>query len=71
MEDLSEDLLRGADEIAKFMGLKPRQIYHLNANHRVPFFKIGNAICARKSRLERWLEEQENANSGPVNDNRY
>ncbi len=62
--NLGDDLLRGADEIAEFVfgdaGHRRRIYYHASdAKIRMPVFRIGNVICARRSTLMRWIEEQE------------
>lgn len=59
--DLSHDLLRGAEEIAEFLfGDRKlrRRVYHLRAS-RLPTFRLGSMICARKSVLLKWIAEQE------------
>ena len=61
---LADDLLRGAEEIAEFMfgdRKHRRKVYYLvgDAKVRMPHFKLGSIICARKSRLLRWIVEQE------------
>ena len=59
---LSDDLLRGADEIAEFFfgsRSQRRKIYHLAETSRLPVFRMGSVLCARKSRLLSWIEEQE------------
>lgn len=56
---LADDMIRGADAIADWMGLNRRQIYHLAATSRLPVFKMGSILCARKSRLMDWIKEQE------------
>lgn len=61
---LSEDLLRGADEIAKFIygtARRRRSVYHLAENHGLPVFRFGALICARRSTLEAWIIRQEKA----------
>jgi hypothetical protein len=58
---LATDLLRGADEIAEFLfGDKQqrRKVYHL-ANSRLPTFRLGSLLCARRSTLLEWIAEQE------------
>lgn len=58
----SKDVLRGAEEIALFLyGDRElrRKVYHLAATSNLPWFKLGSMICARKSVLLRWVEEQE------------
>lgn len=62
---LAIDLLRGAEEIAEYAyGDKRfvRRVYHLAETKRIPVFKLGILLCARKSRLLSWIEEQESAN---------
>ncbi len=53
------DLLYGAPDIAEFLGLRVRQVRHLCEAGRLPTFKIGGKICARRPTLRRWLVEQE------------
>lgn len=59
---LADDMLQGAEAIGTFMGMEPRQVYH--QRKRLPTFKIGALICARKSTLMRWIEEQEAKSMG-------
>ena len=61
---LSDHLLRGANQIAKFMfgDVKHRRkVYYLTgeATKGLPHFKMGSVICARKSTLMNWIAEQE------------
>ncbi len=56
------DLLYGAIAIARFLGIMPRQTRHLSFTGRIPTFKIGRNVCARKSTLTAWLEQQEHTN---------
>ncbi|KPQ04301.1 MULTISPECIES: hypothetical protein [Paracoccaceae] len=63
---LAEDLLRGADAIALFVfgdAKERRKVYYYasEAKVRMPTFRMGNVICARKSRLLDWIEQQEAA----------
>jgi predicted DNA-binding transcriptional regulator AlpA len=58
---LCEDLLRGAAAIAAFMGFERRQIYHLVSKNILPTFRGGDIVCARKSTLLAWIEQQEAA----------
>lgn len=62
--NLAEDLLRGADAIATFVFGGPqhrRKVYYYatDAKVRMPVFRIGAVICARKSTLIEWIEQQE------------
>ncbi len=61
---LADDLLRGAEAIAVFVfgdAKHRRKVYYYasDAKVRLPVFRIGNVICARKSRLMDWIEFQE------------
>ncbi len=61
---LGPDLLRGADQIAEFMFGTPmerRKIYHLADTKKLPVFRLGALLCARKSTLLTWIEAQEQA----------
>jgi hypothetical protein len=39
-----------------------RRVYHICSTSRLPHFKLGALLCARKSKLIEWIESQE-ANS--------
>ncbi len=59
---LADDLLDGADKISVFLfgdEKKRRRVYHLVETARLPHFRLGGIVCARKSRLIQWIEEQE------------
>jgi len=61
---LADDLLRGADAIAIFVfgdAKARRKVYYYagEAKVRMPTFRMGNVICARKSTLRNWIEIQE------------
>jgi len=63
---LADDLLRGADAIAIFVfgdAKARRKVYYYagEAKVRMPTFRMGNVICARKSKLLDWIEQQETA----------
>lgn len=56
------DILYGAEEIALFLfGDKAhrRRVYRKISKYRLPVFRIGEHICARKSVLLAWIAEQE------------
>ena len=60
-----DDLLEGAQQIAHFLGVKPRKIYAATSEApdgkpRLPVFRIGRTLYARKSKLREWIERQEN-----------
>jgi hypothetical protein len=61
---LGDDLLHGAEAIAVFVfgnEKHRRKVYHYagDAKVRLPVFRIGNVICACKSKLIEWIEAQE------------
>lgn len=58
-EPLHNDLLFGAEALALELGMTKRQIYHAAAAQHIPFFKIGSALCARRSTLVKWMAQQE------------
>jgi len=64
--ELSKDLLRGAEEIGEYLygPNRRRKIYHLVATSNLPVFKLGSMICARKSVLLKWIEDQEGRHAG-------
>ncbi|MGC8535508.1 MAG: hypothetical protein ACP5QR_08225 [Rhizomicrobium sp.] len=60
--EFATDILRGAEAIAEFLFGSPderRKVYHLAATSRLPTLKLGSMICARKSVLLKWIEDQE------------
>lgn len=59
---LADDILTGADAIAEFIfgdSRDRRKIYHLAEKSRLPVFRLGAVLCARKSVLLSWIGEQE------------
>ncbi|ETD85846.1 hypothetical protein ACTTAF_17480 [Rhodobacter capsulatus] len=66
---LGDDLLHGADAIARFMfgdAKHRRKVYYLTgeAPRGMPHFKMGSVICARKSTLLNWIAQQERFTPG-------
>lgn len=63
---LADDLLRGADEIAEFIfgerGSR-RKVYYLAECTRLPVFRLGSVLCARRSVLLNWIAGQESRTS--------
>lgn len=64
---IGEDLLEGAGAIAGFVygdrSMK-RKIYHLVDGGLFPAFRLGDKVCARKSTVLAWIEQQEEALRG-------
>jgi hypothetical protein len=59
---LAHDLLRGADQIADFLfgdTTQRRQVYYLAETSRLPVFRLGTKLCARRSVLMAWIASQE------------
>jgi hypothetical protein len=61
-QPLADDILRGADQIAEFIfgdrGSR-RKVYYLCECTRLPVFRLGSVLCARKSVLLGWISGQE------------
>jgi hypothetical protein len=65
-QSLADDILRGAEEIAAYVYGDPgsrRKIYHLAETSRFPIFRLGSVLCARKSKIQAWIVEQEERGS--------
>ena len=69
MFHLPEDILKGAEAIAEFLfrgcsdhqrGRNQRKVYHLAQSSRLPVFRLGSILCARKSKLLDFIAAQEN-----------
>lgn len=59
--EIAQDIAYGAEAIAVMLGLTGRQVYRLSERARLPIFRIGGTICARRSTVMAWIEEQEQA----------
>jgi hypothetical protein len=61
-EALADDVLRGAEAIADFLfgdATLRRKVYHLAGTSRLPIFRLGSVLCARRTVLLHWINEQE------------
>lgn len=61
-QTLAPDLLRGAEEISEFLfGTRDqrRKVYHLAETTKLPVFRLGSLVCARRSVLMEWIASQE------------
>jgi hypothetical protein len=61
-EQSLNDLLEGAEAISAFLYGTPQRaqkIYHMSRTSRLPTFKLGGILCARKSIILEWISEQE------------
>ena len=61
--DNAADLLYGVPAIAAFLGLKPGAVYHLVEMGRLPTFKVGKTVCARRAKILAKFDELEAAAS--------
>ena len=52
-------LLYGAAAIARYLGVRERQARHLIEHGRLPAFKLGATVAARRRTLDAWLDELE------------
>jgi hypothetical protein len=60
--ELAGDVIEGADAIAEFLfGSKKyrRRVYYLAESSRLPIFRLGSVLCARKSVLLEFISSQE------------
>lgn len=60
-DNLADDILKGADEIAAFLGEDKRAVFYQIAKGKLPHYRIGQNIRGRKSTLRAWMAEQEAA----------
>jgi hypothetical protein len=52
-ESIAGDLLRGAREISKFLGITERQTFYYVQKKAIPVTRLGSLIVASKSVLRR------------------
>jgi excisionase family DNA binding protein len=45
------EIFYGARAIAEFLGVSQKTVYELIERRAIPFYKIGNKVCARRSHL--------------------
>lgn len=63
--NLPNDMLEGAQAIAEFLfgpddkARNRRRVYHIVETGRLPVFRLGSVLCARKSVLLEFIVEQE------------
>lgn len=63
VEDLSGDILWGAKEIARFLGCSEKSIWNMSQRRQIPTFRQGRRVCARRSTLRAYIEQQESLSS--------
>ena len=59
MYDLKDDLLVNVNAIAEYVNKTPRQVYYLLEHGFLPAFKLGGLWQARKSTINRHIEQLE------------
>lgn len=52
---LNNDLIVGAADAAKFMGVTPRAVFHMCENGNLPHVKRGRRLFFRKSELDAYF----------------
>jgi hypothetical protein len=60
--ELANDILEGADAIAEFLfGSREhrRKVYYLAESSKLPIFRLGSVLCARRSVLLGFISGQE------------
>jgi len=61
---MADRIFHGAQEIADYLQMKRRALYHLIKSGRVPVFRLGTTrIHARQEALDRFIQEEERRNS--------
>ncbi|HEX4409041.1 MAG TPA: DNA-binding protein [Xanthobacteraceae bacterium] len=68
-QHLADDILRGAQEIAHYIfgeSGSRRQVYYLSERTRLPVFRLGSTLCARRSVLLDWITAQEKRTLPPM-----
>jgi hypothetical protein len=64
----ADDILRGADEIASFLfgsRASRRKVYYPAECTKLPIFRLGSVLCARRSVLLNWIAGQESRRLAP------
>jgi hypothetical protein len=62
LSELADDILRGADAIAEFLfgdRASRRKVYYLAESTKLPIFRLGSVLCARRSVLLAFITSQE------------
>ena len=56
-ENQRADLLYGCPAIASYLQLSEDAVYHLARQNRIPTFRLGRTICARRSTLAKHIAQ--------------
>lgn len=54
---IQEGWLRGAEQIAAYIGCPVSRVYSLSSAGRLPAQREGRSLLARRSELDRWVEQ--------------
>jgi len=60
-DNMAPDVLKGADEIADFLGENRRAVFYAISKGKIPHYRIGQNLRARRSTLIEWMSTQEAA----------
>jgi excisionase family DNA binding protein len=55
-EPVEDTLLRGADKIAAYIDCPRSRVYALASAKRIPIYRDGSALIAKRSELDTWLQ---------------
>lgn len=61
-DQVADDILEGGDSIAEFLfgsRASRRKVYYLAEGSKLAIFRLGSALCARKSVLLQFISGQE------------
>lgn len=61
--ELADDVIWGAKNIARFLGITPRQIYHMAEQQYLPIFRVGSTLACRRSTLMAYIRDREEQNA--------
>ena len=59
MAQSCQDVLYGAAAIGQHIGLRPRQIYSMADQGRLPVFRTGAVLCSTPALLDDWRAARE------------
>lgn len=57
-DTIKDDMLFGANEIAKFLGCDQRKVFYYKAKRLLPFGTVGKELVASKSQLREHIAAQ-------------
>ena len=53
------DLLYCCKQVADYLKIKPAAVYHIVETKRIPVFRVGRTLCARRAKLNDAFEKLE------------